>query len=207
MIEEFARTVSLDVPRETMEKLELFARLLREENERQNLVARSTLDDVWGRHLLDSAQLLRFAPDDEARWVDVGSGAGLPGIVLATLSASPITLVEPRRLRAEFLQRCVEQLVLPHAEVSSAKVERLAGQFDVITARAVAPAGDLLAMTYHLSHAGTRWILPKGQSGAKELANVRRSWQGCFRSEPSITNPQAVILVAEGVKPRGGTST
>jgi 16S rRNA (guanine527-N7)-methyltransferase len=141
-----------------------------------------------------------------SRWLDVGSGAGLPGIVLAILSGEPILLVEPRRLRANFLRRCVNQLDPLDVEVACSKVEQVTGSFDVVTARAVATADRLLAMTLHLSHPGTRWVLPKGRSGAKELADVRRAWQGRFRAEVSITDPEAVVLVAEGVKPRGGTS-
>lgn len=207
MTEHITAWTSLDVPRETEERLQRFAELLREENERQNLIARSTVGDMWNRHLADSAQLLRYAPVDGRRWVDVGSGAGLPGIVLAILSPANIVLVEPRRLRCEFLQHCIEQLDLPHAEVVCTKAERLVGQFDVITARAVAATGPLLALTYHLAHPGTRWILPKGRSGAKELADAQHSWQGRFRTEPSITDPDAVILIGDGVRPRGGTSS
>jgi 16S rRNA (guanine527-N7)-methyltransferase len=206
MIEALAEAAGRDVSRETFARLEAFAALIEEENERQNLVARSTLAALWDRHLIDSAQLLRYAPQGVSRWLDVGSGAGLPGIVLAILSGEPILLVEPRRLRADFLRRCVNQLDLLDAEVACSKVEQVTGSFDVVTARAVATADRLLAMTLRLSHPGTRWVLPKGRSGAKELADVRRAWQGRFRAEVSITDPEAVVLVAEGVKPRGGTS-
>ena len=206
MIEALVEAAGRDVPRETFEKLETFAGLIREENERQNLIARSTVAALWDRHLIDSAQLLRYAPRERSSWLDVGSGAGLPGIVLAILSGEPIVLVEPRRLRAEYLDRCVDQLGLTGAEVVCRKVEQMAGSFDVVTARAVAPANRLLAMTLHLSHPGTRWVLPKGRSGAKELADARRAWQGRFRAEVSITDPGAVVLVAEGVKPRDGTT-
>jgi 16S rRNA (guanine527-N7)-methyltransferase len=125
--------------------------------------------------------------------------------VLAILTEEPMTLIEPRRLRADFLQRCVDVLKLDHVVVQCAKAERVSDEFDVITARAVASADKLIAMTLHLSHPGTRWVLPKGRSGAKELAEVRRTWQGRFWTEPSITEGDAVILLAEGVKPRGGT--
>jgi 16S rRNA (guanine527-N7)-methyltransferase len=206
MIDAFVEAAGRDVPRETLERLDLFAVLITEENERQNLVARSTIAALWNRHLIDSAQLLRYAPLESGRWLDVGSGAGLPGIVLAILSGEPMVLVEPRRLRADFLSRCVDTLGLAHAEVIRSKVEHVTGSFDVVTARAVATADRLLAMTRHLSHPGTRWILPKGRTGAKELAEARRAWQGRFRAEVSITDPDAVILVAEGVKPRDGTS-
>jgi 16S rRNA (guanine527-N7)-methyltransferase len=206
MIVSLAEAAERTVPRETFEKVEAFAGLLRDENERQNLVARSTLATLWDRHLVDSAQLLRYAPRAIGRWIDVGSGAGLPGIVVAILSGDPIVLVEPRRLRADFLRKCVDELALPNAEVVCRKVEQVHGSFDVVTARGVAAADRLFAMTFHLSHPGTRWILPKGRSGAKELADARRAWQGRFRAEVSITEPEAVVLIAEGVEPRDGTS-
>jgi len=190
-----------NVPRETVGKLERFSALLKEENSRQNLIARSTVDDIWERHVADSAQLLRFAPADRA-WVDVGSGAGLPGLVLAVMGVGSIVLVEPRRLRAEFLERCAEQLNLSNVEVVADKIDRVSARADVITARAVAPLSKLLMMTHHLSHAGTSWVLPKGRSGEMELAEARSSWQGRFRVEPSITDRDAVIIIASEVQPR-----
>ena len=94
-----------DVPRETMARLDAFARLLREENERQNLVSRASLDRLWQRHIADSAQLLGFAPSPGASWLDLGTGAGFPGLIVAALHRGPVTLVEERRLRADFLRR------------------------------------------------------------------------------------------------------
>ena len=194
-------TGKLDVPRETSRRLEEYAELLKLENKQQNLIAASTLDQLWSRHILDSAQLLRFAPAS-AKWVDVGSGAGLPGIVLAILGVQSITMVEPRRLRAEFLARCVNQLALTNASVWAGKSDSFSGQADVLTARAVASLDKLLAMTHHLSHPGTVWVLPKGRSGQMELEEAQHSWQGRFRVEPSITQGDAVIIVASEVQPR-----
>src|ERR1041384_6012556 len=101
-----------DVSRETMARLDRFAALLREENERQNLVSRTSLDRLWLRHIADSAQLLRFAPSPTASWVDLGTGAGFPGLVVALLHRGPVTLVEERRLRADFLRRAAESLAV-----------------------------------------------------------------------------------------------
>ena len=112
MIERLAEVAQRDVSRETFEKIEAHAAMLREENQRQNLVSASTLDQLWERHILDSAQLVRFEPHAGASWVDIGSGAGLPGIVLACLVEGPVTLIEPRRLRAEFLHKVCESLGL-----------------------------------------------------------------------------------------------
>ncbi len=114
-----------------------------------------------------------------------------------------MTLIEPRRLRAEFLRRACHELGLTQATVVEAKAERAVGQFDVITARAVAEAGKLFAMTEHMAHGGTRWILPKGRSAKKELEAATHSWQGEFRLVPSETGDEAYILVAERVRRKG----
>jgi 16S rRNA (guanine527-N7)-methyltransferase len=118
MIERLRDAAGVDVSRETIEKLERYVALLKEENARQNLVSAATLEQVWERHILDSAQLVRFEPRPGASWIDIGSGAGLPGIVVAALVKGPVTLVEPRRLRAEFLHKVCESLQL-RAEVWS----------------------------------------------------------------------------------------
>jgi 16S rRNA (guanine527-N7)-methyltransferase len=187
------------VSRETFERLERYVALLREGNARQNLVSASTLDDVWERHILDSAQLVRFEPEQQASWVDVGSGAGLPGIVIACLVAGPVTLAEPRRLRAEFLAETVRSLGL-NANVEHARVERITGKFDVITGRAVAALPRFLSMCDHLSTRKTHWVLPKGRSAQSELEEAQRSWQGVFHVEQSVTDAESFIIVGTGVR-------
>lgn len=191
-----------DVSRETRERLDAFVALLRQENEQQNLVASSTLDSLWARHIVDSAQLLTFTPTTTAKWLDLGSGAGFPGLILALLHKGPVTLVESRRLRVEFLERAAAVLgVSPR--IVPGRVERLAAEpFEVITGRAFAPAGRLFALAYPFSTEKTRWVLPKGRSAASELEAVRAAWQGDFRFEPSLTDPEARIIIAEGVRPR-----
>ncbi|MCY7270920.1 MAG: 16S rRNA (guanine(527)-N(7))-methyltransferase RsmG [Sphingomonas bacterium] len=203
MTEAILALPGLDVPRETFERLEHFARLLVDENARQNLVSQSTLPDLWQRHIADAAQLLAFAPG-RGSWLDIGSGAGLPGMVIAILTGAPMLLVEPRRLRAEFLQRTVEALQLSHnVKVERAKVELVRHPpVDVITARAVASIDRLFCIAAHLSHKGTIWVLPKGRSAKSELDEARRTWQGEFRLEPSRTDPNALILIASRVRRR-----
>ena len=173
--------------------------MLKAENERQNLVSRGTIEALWERHIVDSAQLAKFTPHGGASWVDIGAGAGLPGIVLACLIDGPITLVEPRRLRAEFLQSVVAELGL-HGTVIQAKAERIAGSFDVITGRAVASLSSFLSMCDHLSTKKTVWVLPKGRSAQSELAEAERTWQGVFRVEPSVTDEDSRIIVATEVR-------
>ena len=199
MIEQLEQAALSPVPRETFEKLQRYVAFLREENARQNLVSNATLGRVWERHILDSAQLTRYEPRRGASWVDIGSGAGLPGIVIASLVDGPVTLVEPRRLRAEFLHKVAESLDL-RTKVQCMKVERVAGSFDVITARAVAPLPELLKISAHLSTRKTIWALPKGRTAPAELAEARRTWQGDFRVEPSVTDDESFIVVATGVR-------
>jgi 16S rRNA (guanine527-N7)-methyltransferase len=201
VIERLSDAARRSVSRETFEKLEAYAAMLREESARQNLVSASTLDSLWERHILDSAQLVRFEPRAGASWADIGSGAGLPGIVIACLVDGPVTLIEPRRLRADFLHKLCESLRID-ARVATVKVERLEGTFDVITARAVAPLLELLKISAHLSTRKTVWALPKGRNAGRELAVARRTWQASFHVEPSVTDPDSKILVATEVRAR-----
>lgn len=194
----------IDVPRETQSQLKRYVALLLEENQRQNLIGRSTVDEIWQRHIADSAQLVGFAPRPDSSWLDIGSGAGLPGMVIAILTAGPVTLAEPRRLRAEFLHRATAELGLAErVTVRAAKAERLTGKFDVITARAVGSLTNLLGISQHLSTDKTIWVLPKGKSAQSELDEARQAWQGEFRLEPSATSGEAAILVAAGVQRKG----
>jgi len=201
MIDRLSEAAGCDVPRETYERLEQYAAILTDATHTQNLVSSSTLSDLWQRHIIDSAQLLRHALP--GNWVDIGSGAGLPGIVLAILSPSPVTLIEPRRLRVEFLQSAIDRLGLSTVTLLHGKSTVTQQKFDKITARAVAPTAELFALAHHLSRPDTVWILPKGKSAQKELDEARATWQGEFRFEPSLTDPHASILLASGVRRRG----
>jgi len=201
VIEQLARVAKRPVSRETFEKIETYVASLRAENERQNLVSASTLEHAWDRHILDSAQLVPFEPRVGATWVDIGSGAGLPGIVIACLVEGLVTLVEPRALRARFLERIVDELSLK-ASVVQARAEQVLGQFDVITGRAVAPLDRFLEISRHLSTGKTVWALPKGRAAQSELAEARRSWQGMFHVEQSLTQAESAIVIAREVRPR-----
>jgi 16S rRNA (guanine527-N7)-methyltransferase len=201
VIDRLAEVTRRDVSRETVEKLEAYVALLRKEAQRQNLVSSSTLDQLWDRHIVDSAQLVRFEPHAGASWADIGSGAGLPGIVVACLVQGPVTLIEPRRLRADFLHRVCESLRIG-ATVVAAKVERAEGTYDVLTARAVANLAQLLKISAHLSTRKSLWVLPKGRSAEAELAEAQRSWQGEFHVEQSVTDADSHIVVATGVRAR-----
>ena len=200
MIERLSKAARRHVPRETFDRIALYVELLKAASAEQNLIAPSTFDTIWERHILDSAQLVRFEPRAGASWLDIGSGAGLPGLVVALLLEGPVTLVEPRRLRAELLRHAAMKLDLSaRVTVHHAKVERISGRFDVITARAVAPLSQLLGISSHLSTKKTVWALPKGRTALTELAEAQRAWQGAFHVEQSVTDPDSYIVVATGV--------
>lgn len=200
MIEAIAAASDRDVPRETFERLQRYVEFLTSAAAQQNLISPSTIDCIWERHVLDSAQLVRFEPFASASWADIGSGAGLPGLVVALLVEGPVTLIEPRRLRADFLQRTVQALgISSRVKIESRKAERVVGTFDVICARAVAPLGRFLEISQHLSTTNSFWVLPRGRSAPAELAEVKDTWQGSFHVEQSVTDVDSFIVVGTGV--------
>jgi 16S rRNA (guanine527-N7)-methyltransferase len=206
-MDEAEGAMQLDVPRETLERLKAFAELLRRENERQNLVSKASLDSLWDRHILDSVQLVRFAPQSARAWLDLGTGAGFPGLLVPLFHPAHVVLVESRRLRTEFLRAAACTLgIEDRVEILCSRLETVpAREFDVISARAFAPLPKLLALAERFSTPETLWILPKGRNAKSELEAARSSWQGDFRLEPSLTDAEAGIVVATRVrhKPRG----
>ena len=195
-----------DVSRETQRRLEVFASFLEQEALDQNLVAHSTLASIWSRHFLDSAQLLRLAPPS-GPWIDIGSGAGLPGLVIAALTERSVILIEPRVKRCDFLMRAATLMgVQDHVRVIRAKAET-APTMDagVISARAVASLSHLFGIGLRFANSDTVWLLPKGRSAHEEVAATRASWHAHMELVPSITDPEAAIVVASGVTPRKRT--
>lgn len=205
MTEEEARAWIADqfaVSRETWDRLERFVAMLLVEMERQNLIAESTRPHVWARHIVDSAQLLTFTGDaPDGQWIDLGSGAGLPAIVVALLTDRPILMVESRRKRIDFLQAVVDELGLRHAAVFAGRVEVVPKTAAaIISARAYAPLPRLLATAIHLADEKTLWVLPKGRNAQNELETARAAWQGMFHVERSVTDADSAIIVARNVK-------
>lgn len=173
--------------------------MLVSENDRQNLVAASTIPDLWVRHLADSAQLLALDREGEGLWIDLGSGPGLPGLVVAILSERPMLLVESRKRRCEFLRAVVDALDLAHVEVAEAPLERVEMRpAATISARAFAPLGKLLDLSARFSTESTHWLLPKGRNAVKELASLPPAWQKMFHVEQSRTDADSLILVGLG---------
>jgi 16S rRNA (guanine527-N7)-methyltransferase len=201
-------TDQFGVSRGTLDRLADFVELLKAENERHNLVSRASLDDVWSRHILDSPSLLLGSK--RKTWLDLGTGAGFPGLVVAAIHSAEVTMVESRPLRVEFLTRAAELLGLPATtRILSTKVERLPdAAYDVISARAFAPLDRLLALAERFAAPETRWVLPKGRNAQAELDTIRATWQGTFHVEQSLTDAEAGIIVARDVRRvRGGQGT
>ena len=199
----------LDVSRETLSHLDDFVALLQRENTRQNLVSKQSLDAVWERHIVDSAQLIRLAPPSARTWLDLGTGAGFPGLIAALLHRSKFTLVEERKLRCGFLADAAALLgVGDRTTIVCDRIERVStARYDVISARAFAPLDRLLALGERFAGPDTRWILPKGKNAKSELEAALASWQGDFRLEPSLTDAEAQIIVAERVRHRSKGKT
>ena len=183
------------------DRLERLAAIVAAESERQNLIARSTLDAIWSRHIVDSLQLVMLGPDGV--WLDIGTGAGFPGLVVAIAEPErPMILVEPRRLRADYLRDAAIALGLGRVDVVAKKAESVRDKAKVISARAVSRIGALFGAAAQCANNETVWLLPKGRGADEEVAEARRTWHGVFHVEQSITNPDSAIVVARGVRRR-----
>lgn len=179
------------------ERLERLANLLREENTRQNLVSGPSLLEVWRRHITDSAQLLTYVlRETEGPWLDLGTGAGFPGLVIAILRPeTPVCMVESRARRIDWLERARSELGLEKAEVIGERLERVPDRkAGVISARAFAPLDKLLDLSARFSTTDTVWLLPKGARAQHEL-DALGGWNHMFHVEQSLTEPGAGIIV------------
>lgn len=200
-----AFTAQIAVPRETMDRLTRYAALLGQWQQRMNLVGPSTLPDIWRRHFLDSAQLARLAPGFDTRiWLDVGAGAGFPGLVLAILGAGHVHLVDSIAKKGVFLQAVVEELGLGGSvTVHTGRIETFRPwSVDVITARAVAPLPVLLDWTARFWGAGTRGLFLKGESVQQELTQARKVWTMAESLHVSLSDPRGRIVDIRSLRRR-----
>jgi 16S rRNA (guanine527-N7)-methyltransferase len=196
-----------DVPRETRDRLIVFVRLVGKWQKAQNLVASSTLPDIWHRHVADSAQLVGLKPD-AIRWLDLGSGGGFPGIVIAVLLAdqpgAKVHLVESDRRKCAFLRTAARETGAP-AEIHEGRIEAIvtAGRFDVdvVTARAAAPLDRLLAWSAPVIGAGAAGLFPKGRDFRREVMQAAAAWDFDLVEYPSRID-DGVILEITRLRPR-----
>jgi len=190
------------VSRETLDRLELYAALLAKWQTTINLVSPNTLPLIWSRHMLDSAQLMDYAPQAAKTWLDLGSGGGFPGLVCAAIAAGThpalkVNLVEADLRKAAFLRETARQMGLS-VGVFSRRIEDLPPQTaDVISARALAPLPALCAhAARHLATAGVA-LFQKGARHADELELARQGWQMDVTIIPSVTDAEAVLFRIE----------
>ena len=187
------------------ERLELLAKLLTAENALQNLVSASSLASIWQRHVADSAQLLQHVPRETAGpWLDLGAGAGFPGLVVAALWPElEVVLVESRARRIDWLERARLALDLTQVRVVGAELKKVAAfPAATISARAFAPLPRIIELAARFSTTQTVWLLPKGRSAAQELHQLS-GWAHNFRVEPSISDPEAGIIAGQLIGKKG----
>jgi 16S rRNA (guanine527-N7)-methyltransferase len=192
--EEFA--AETNVSRETLSRLKAYVGLLEDWNARHNLVSAGSLADVWRRHIWDSAQLLRFIPENTKTLVDLGSGAGFPGLVLAELlrGRARVTLFESIAKKCAFLQEVSDRLEL-NSKIRNERMEAIERlPFDVVTARACAPLDKLLGYAQNFANADTVCLFLKGQNVGSELTEARKSWKMSLQQHPSLTDSSGCIL-------------
>ena len=192
------------VSRETFQKLEQLSALIIKWTKSINLISPNSVSDIWDRHIVDSAQIFQIAPSNWTNWVDLGSGGGLPALVIAILDQDrrPITLVESDQRKCLFLNTAKRELDLSLLVVNERIEQTELDNFDVLSARALASLPDLLGYALqYLNPEGTA-ILPKGARFNEELDQARSDWQFDVTSHPSLTNTESRILEVSRIRRR-----
>jgi 16S rRNA (guanine527-N7)-methyltransferase len=191
------------VSRETLARLKAYADVLADWNARHNLVAKSTLPDLWRRHFWDSAQLAPLIPDTARTLADLGSGAGFPGLVLAAmLPRLAVTLYEATAKKCAFLHAAAERMGVSVA-IQNARLEDLPPTpFDVVTARALAPLPTLLGYAQNFVGPNSVCLFPKGQNVVVELTQAHKCWKMEVSQAPSQSDPSGAIVVVRELSPR-----
>lgn len=188
----FAQNVS----RETLSRLEQYVALLLKWNARINLIDRKTESDIWSRHIADSVQLIDQIPSSVSTIIDYGSGAGLPGLVIAICRPDlSVTCVERDQRKAIFLQEAKREGKLDNLIVRNDDVAVIEGAFDMVTARAFTNLTELLRLAVHHLHENTICLFPKGKTHATEIEEARRTWSFDLSDVPSNTDAAARILI------------
>ena len=190
---------------QAFDRINAYNGLLLEENQRQNLISKPSEAHLWLRHIADSAQLIELVDETVLRqpipdpWLDLGSGPGLPGLIISILRPNlPVVLVESRSRRVEFLERCTLELGLTKCEVLGQRLEQVTPfPSRVISARAFAPLEKLLRLSSPFSTKQTRYLLPKGRSAAHELDKAKPSIRSMFHVKHSLTDADAGIIVSK----------
>jgi 16S rRNA (guanine527-N7)-methyltransferase len=212
---------AFSVSRETVERLKIYERLLQHWQKTINLVAPSTLTQVWARHFADSAQILRHAPENPKTWVDLGSGAGFPGLVVAIMLAeksapaptadpkstrTKVTLVESDSRKAAFLREVAREVAVP-VDILPLRIEAAATQASLkragaVSARALAPMPRLLALAAPFFGPETVGLFLKGREATRECQAAGLEWNFDRELVPSLTDPEARVVVVRKIQPK-----
>lgn len=188
----------VSVSRETRDRLEVFVQLLAKWNKAINLVSKATLEDVWRRHIYDSIQIAEI-PSNSGKWLDLGSGGGLPGLVVAAIAAertpgTHVTLVESDQRKCAFLAAAADAMNLS-VSIECRRIEESTGQtYDIISARALASLPELLEMALPYRHDKTICIFPKGAKADVEMKAAMKHWNITYDAVESVTDPSATIF-------------
>lgn len=194
----------LDVSRETLEKLEAYVAILTKWTRKINLIAPNTVADVWGRHVADSAQIHTLAPKKWQHWVDIGSGGGLPALIIAILDdeSQPMTLIESDQRKCLFLQTVRRELSL-NVTILNSRIEAAEpAPATVLSARALASLTDLLGHAERLLSPDGIAFFSKGARHEEELDQAAKSWHFDVTPHPSQTSDDARILEISGIRRR-----
>jgi len=189
----------LNVSRETLDLFLLYAEILAKWQRKINLISANTIVNVWSRHFLDSAQLYGLVPRGAKTLLDIGSGAGFPGMVLVVMGVKNVTLVEADARKCLFLSEVLRETG-KHANIVNCRIEEFdGGYFDIITARALAPMDKLLS--YINPHFGpsTKGLFLKGEQVDHELTKAKKQWKLEYKTVPSITNDRGSIIIVEKI--------
>jgi 16S rRNA (guanine527-N7)-methyltransferase len=187
-----------------MDRLDRLAAMVVAENARQNLMSKPSEQAIWLRHLADSAQLLmhvsRVSEATAGPWLDLGTGAGFPGLVIAAMRPMlDVVLVESRKKRVDWLVRAAAELGMVRCRVEGRRLEHVESlPAAVISARAFAPLPKLIALSARFSTQHTLWLLPKGRSAVQEVSSLPLEAARLFHVEQSVTDPEAGIVIGTG---------
>ena len=189
-----------DVSRETIKKLKDFVGILSEWNSKMNLVSKNSLEDVWNRHILDSLQLIEYLPSNLHHLVDIGSGAGFPGIVSAIVMAekftdTKITLVESITKKTAYLNDVCQKLALKNVQIINNRVENIVFKdVDVVTARAVAALDVLCGYAYKIFGSKGMMLFLKGKTYEQEQEVAGKNWRYVLKLHPNRYSDDGVIM-------------
>lgn len=200
--EEFSKALSFDVSRETWEKFSLYVELLKKWQRKINLISPNTVNNIWIRHVLDSAQLQHFIPHNDKKIVDIGSGAGFPALVLSMMGYNNIVMIESDHRKCSFLRAVLRQCDLSSKVICSRIEDVNIQDVDIVTARALSSLDKLLEYSFPLLSSDGFCLFLKGEKASEEIIEARENWVFSAKAFESVTSKNAQILQIAKIKPK-----